>query len=482
MKLLRVTYIALATFISAVSCSKEAAEPDVYDWTDGAIRIRPSIADVTSSRALDMTLDSLESFQVTCFNAGDRQTDGTGFISPYFGNATFIRQSAPGSILTYVSSPAEGPLDWPAGGGTFRFFAFAPSLEVMAANSGISDDESDRYFKLSNRTTADNTGLEIDYRLGAVRVNPDISAQYDFVIAEVTGDRWKDFGGGVELAFRHQMSQIELKAWGASTDYNFEIAGVRIGNPVVEDTFIFSDAVDPDASCAWSGADNTVKDKVEYLYRGATAADDGQSQLLLDKIFAINPTEHNTLESAASIMGLGGCAMVIPTVNPKWEGLADPNIGITPYSTDKMYFSILLRVTDANTDLQLYPYLRDNSGMTVIPYAVDASGSIILRLYPGTAKGEYFTDRERQHPYVAVEGEEIKEFGWAAIPVDADWSAGKRYVYTLNYSEGIGVHDPQDPEPGKPIRGQANISWGVSVGNWSYATANPDYQPDVIVP
>ena len=68
------------------------------------------------------------------------------------------------------------------------------------------------------------------------------------------------------------------------------------------------------------------------------------------------------------------------------------------------------------------------------------------------------------------------------MPVDADWAAGKRYVYTLNYSEGIGLHDPDDPEPGKPISGQATISWSVAVQGWDYAEKNDDYDPDIDVP
>ena len=479
MKIIRVTYFALATLLSAASCSKEAAESEI-DWSSGEIYFRPSLSDVATSRAEDMTLDHLEAFQVTCFNTGDINKDAAGFIIPYFEDATFIRRSIPASV-TYISSPAEGPRDWPAGGGLLKFLAFSPSRAVMANNnSAITDANRSQYFNLINTSIEINSTTAVGYRLGTVRVNPDISRQFDFVTAEASGERWKDFNNGVELAFHHQMSQVELKAWGSGIAYNFDIAGVRLGNPVVEDVFIFSDTDTPSASGSWKTDIQAVNDKVEYLYRGNTA--DGQLPASGDRIFHITHTEHNTVESAESIMGQGGCAMVIPTVNPKWEGLADPNIAMQPYATNKMYFSILLRVTDAASGYKIYPYPDKPYEMTVIHYAVDRSGQIITRLYPGLTEGTFFTDPELQQPYVATEGVEIQDFGWAAVPVDVDWDAGKRYVYTLNYSEGIGVHDPDDPEPGKPIVGKSTISWGVSVDRWEYATKNEDYDPDVIVP
>ncbi|MDE6694062.1 MAG: hypothetical protein K2K05_11825, partial [Muribaculaceae bacterium] len=272
------------------------------------------------------------------------------------------------------------------------------------------------------------------------------------------------------------------KAWGSVICYNFEIAGVRLGNPVVEGTFVFSDTASPDFSSGWAKTEDAIRDKVEYLYCGAHTAGDGEIPVAGDKIFHINRNEHNTLESAASIMGCGGCAMVLPTVNSKWEGTADPNIGVKPYATRRMYFSVLLRVIDPVSGRQLYPYPDNPDNMTVVYYAVDKSGAIVTRLYPGQKKDEFFTDRALQHPYVAAEGEVQKEFGWAAVPVDADWSAGKRYVYTLNYSDGIGLHDPQDPDPGKPIVMNAPVSWGVAVDSWKDAEKSEDFDPDVNVP
>ncbi|MDE6291311.1 MAG: fimbrillin family protein, partial [Muribaculaceae bacterium] len=467
MKKIKVTYLALGAFVCVASCSKEATEPDVIDWGDGKIYFKSTLSDLATSRAMDMTLDGLDSFQVTCFNTADTYKDQAGFLSPYFENATFIRKVNGGT--TYVSSPAEEPHDWPANDGLLRFLAFSPTLSDMAAgNSVITDHNRGAYFNLINGTVEAQSTVSVDYRLGTVRINPDISRQFDFVTAEAAGERWKDFAGGVELAFSHRLCQVELRAWGAGSGYDFEIAGVRIGNPVVEGTFVFADDDMPANAGKWAQSDNAVKDKVEYLYRSAGTSTSAELPATGDRIYRINSKEHNSPESAASIMGKGGCAMVIPTVNTAWEGTADPNIGNRPYKTDRMYFSVLLRASQSGTPL--YPYAGNPNGMTVIYYAVDREGTIISRLYPGDENGEYFTDPDHTTPYTATDGVEVKDFGWAAVSVDADWSAGRRYVYTLDYSEGIGLHDPADPEPGKPIVGKSSISWGVSVGSWDYAT------------
>ena len=60
---------------------------------------------------------------------------------------------------------------------------------------------------------------------------------------------------------------------------------------------------------------------------------------------------------------------------------------------------------------------------------------------------------------------EIVEFGWAAVPVGVNWERGKKYVYTLDFSNGVGVQDPEDPRPGSAIIGDG-IKFSVSVVDW----------------
>ena len=95
--------------------------------------------------------------------------------------------------------------------------------------------------------------------------------------------------------------------------------------------------------------------------------------------------------------------------------------------------------------------------------------------------GIYYTTSEKsdESVYTPSDSEYIGEFGWAALPVPAKWEAGKKYTYKLNYSTGIGWHDPADPEPGEPIIERGDIPFKVTVDEWQPAK---DYNSDINVP
>lgn len=75
------------------------------------------------------------------------------------------------------------------------------------------------------------------------------------------------------------------------------------------------------------------------------------------------------------------------------------------------------------------------------------------RVYPAKAKGDY---------------------DWAAVAINTNWEAGKKYVYTLDFSAGAGKVDPEKPEPtdptdpfkpGEDILGKP-IKFTVTVTDW----------------
>lgn len=55
---------------------------------------------------------------------------------------------------------------------------------------------------------------------------------------------------------------------------------------------------------------------------------------------------------------------------------------------------------------------------------------------------------------------------WAAIPLNTNWEAGKKYIYTLDLSNGAGYVDPKDPQPGTPVLG-GPIKFTVDVVDWT---------------
>lgn len=146
-------------------------------------------------------------------------------------------------------------------------------------------------------------------------------------------------------------------------------------------------------------------------------------------------TEHTLAADAVNIMDQSGssdngCAMLIPQQLTKWDPSSDgTNAG------KNAYLSVLVNICTEG-GAQIYP---------------------------------------------AVAG----AYGWTAVGIDTNWEPGKRYVYTLDFSQGSGNVDPEGPDggdteldpdpdpdddrkPGEEIFGGA-IKFNVSVTEWQDA-------------
>lgn len=56
---------------------------------------------------------------------------------------------------------------------------------------------------------------------------------------------------------------------------------------------------------------------------------------------------------------------------------------------------------------------------------------------------------------------------WAAVPIDTEWEAGKKYTYILNFGKGAGWVAPDEPvKPEDPIFGNP-ITFTVEVSDWT---------------
>ena len=69
----------------------------------------------------------------------------------------------------------------------------------------------------------------------------------------------------------------------------------------------------------------------------------------------------------------------------------------------------------------------------------------------------------------------VGDYDWAAVPINTTWEAGKKYVYTLDFTNGAGKVDPEkttpvvptDPfNPGDNILGGTPIKFTVTVTPW----------------
>ena len=79
--------------------------------------------------------------------------------------------------------------------------------------------------------------------------------------------------------------------------------------------------------------------------------------------------------------------------------------------------------------------------------------------------------------------EDSEDYAWAAIPVEGSWEAGKRYVYTLDFTSGAGYVDPTYPvKPGEPIL-VGNIRFNVDIEGWADENLDidaPGFEEDIV--
>ena len=225
-----------------------------------------------------------------------------------------------------------------------------------------------------------------------------IADQKDFVSCKATGKKSVNESAGVALTFKHQLSQIEIKAKNDQDAYRYKVVAVRIGQPVSKGTFDFGTE-------NW----NLEMDKVNY-----TVPDFGE--------ITLNGTPE-------SLMGTGGSAMLIPQQLTAWDAAGDK-----PNANKGAYLAVKLQITTK-------------------------AGA---RVYPAEVVGDY---------------------DWAAVPVNTNWEAGKKYVYTLDFTSGAGKVDPEKPNPSDPtdpfkpgddILGNNAIKFTVQVTEWVEETKDVD--------
>lgn len=457
------TYSLLSIILLLTSCSQEEIDPKI-DHSDRGQRIefRASMPEITS-RATEVNTGNLERFQVSSF------TVGASSLSAYFLDRTFGKNAVTG---TYFSSDPE--CIWPNNNDEIRFVAFAPSCEEMRTAGGFSPTD------LSLTPLSETEAITDSYKISPFKIARDIASQVDFMTAKGSGTLLVNEDKPIDLTLQHQLSRIELKAFGNSPSFRIEIAGVRFGGVATESVFDFStasyDAASPDAG-SW---ESVTKGEVEYIFRA------GDQLVVLDK----SEDSPTTADKAVSILGskvgegtdtYDNSAMVIPSVNPAWNYKDNADNGSS--HNDGLYVSVLMRVTDvtpyapAAPDNIVYPYADNKEGMEVIYLAVDTltKKAVKTRLY--LYEGEYYTDEGHTQKYdLAANSAEAQTFGWAALPVEANWQPGLLYAYTLNYTSGVGLRNPRDPQPGKPIIND-RVLIKVDVKPWG-----PSQNSDVTVP
>ena len=432
-KKVKTSYIILGSALLLSSCAQEEAPTMRPDANDRRIIFHTSLPELTT-KAMEIATD-LQYFRMTAFDESDDKLIESGKIKEYFDNVRIEKEAG-------ASNTVSDECIWPEPGqegDKLHFFAFYPEL-----NSGAS---------LVNETSA-GENKTIGYKIDSFQVAPEITDQVDFVTAYANGSMADNLFSGINLKFRHQLSRIEVKAKGSHKSCDIEIAGVCIANAPMQGTFEFQKS---DADGTWT---DLVKGNAEYIFHEG------------DAIVQVGANEVSILGSKMDSDN-DNCALLIPTTSPAWDSTNDAG-----NSGDGMYLKVLLRIIDktpttGNGKVQ-YPYFDNSQGLNAmnierVYMAVNkTNGTVSKRVYKNG--NSYCSDKELKQPYTLASGEEIREFGWAALPVSADWQPGYSYCYTLDYTSGVGVHGPDvtgnvSPKAGDPIISD-RVGVSVSVNEW----------------
>ncbi|MBD5203435.1 MAG: fimbrillin family protein [Bacteroidales bacterium] len=145
-------------------------------------------------------------------------------------------------------------------------------------------------------------------------------------------------------------------------------------------------------------------------------------------VFTTSCDEVTLGATPVSIMGKSGNAMLIPQTLVPWSPSGDPD-----NVAREAYLSVLVRITTKADGHVVYPFPSDTRNV---------------------------------------------EYAWASIPLSGTWEQGKKYVYILDFTEGAGNIDPDDPQPGNPVLG-GPIKFTVDVSDWTNSDIPTPMTPDL---
>ena len=301
----------------------------------------------TSSRAVETTIDNLDAFKVTAFLP---RADN------YMENVAYTKADG-------AWSTNEGNFFWPTSSEYLNFYAYAPAEPCKMATS----------------EDADGASFSIGHQFQKLEnFSPKAAAaeQKDFIYAYAKGNLKENGSDGVDIKFKHALSQITIAAKNDNKAYTVKVSGVKIGNVMSKSTFSFPSTGGDGNDASWSQDSQTGS-------------------------YTTSLSEAVTLGSDATDFSAKGNVpfMLIP--------------------------QLLMSQTQAST------------------------GSYIALKVKITTKGGQVI--------YGADGE-----SWAYVAINTDWQMGKRYNYTLDFSNGAG----QDADGNLIISGK-NIKLNVTVSGFT---------------
>lgn len=286
--------LAAAALAAAGACSTE--EP-LAENNGTTIAFRAAVGRET--RAAETTVANLEKFAVTALAA-----DGSTYFSDTYARA---EQSWIPTVQHY----------WPTDNSELEFYAYAPEATALTGTFSI-------------------TGTE--QQVTGFAPAAQLKDQQDFIVAYGSGRKSAQGATGVQLTFRHALSQIEVRAKNAGKVYTYKVAGIRIGSVVSAADFTLPAAKEEKG--AWTLGTDKADYVVEYAAEPLTLGTEAQSLM--------------TAES--------GTAMLLPQQLTAWDTDGDKS------NTQKgAFLAVKLNIVAQVDGNQMYPAEKDSYGWACIP-------------------------------------------------------------------------------------------------------------------
>ena len=227
-------YVALASVMLATSCSNEQ---DVMGGriSNRSILFNPTVPHATSSRAVETTIDNLDAFKVTAFLPG---------ADNYMENVAYTKADG-------AWSTNDGNFFWPTSSEYLNFYAYAPADPCKMATS----------------EDADGASFSIDHQFQKLEnFSPNAAAaeQKDFIYAYAKGNLEENGTDGVDIKFKHALSQITVAAKNDNKAYTVKVSGVKIGNIMSKSTFSFPTTGGDGNDASWTQDSQTGSYTTEW--------------------------------------------------------------------------------------------------------------------------------------------------------------------------------------------------------------------------
>ena len=175
-----------------------------------SILFNPTVPHATSSRAVETTIDNLDAFKVTAFLPG---------ADNYMENVAYTKADG-------AWSTNDGNFFWPTSSEYLNFYAYAPADPCKMATS----------------EDADGASFSIDHQFQKLEnFSPNAAAaeQKDFIYAYAKGNLTDNGTSGVNVDFKHALTEVSIAAKNDNSAYTVEVTGVKLGNIKSKGTFTF---------------------------------------------------------------------------------------------------------------------------------------------------------------------------------------------------------------------------------------------------